>query len=122
MRKPEADMLSTPARAEAAPYESASELRDAHSRLLDRLDDELGAEGEPQRAESEALAKLEAPIREFLARGVATGLFLDEPKERTACQVLLDYWASSLSRHGMRVGALRLARFDAGQLPDLADK
>ena len=42
-------------------------------------------------------------------------------KERTSCQVLLDYWLSSLAQAGLPAGSVRLARFDAEQLPDLKE-
>ncbi|HEX3525512.1 MAG TPA: WD40 repeat domain-containing protein, partial [Thermoanaerobaculia bacterium] len=65
------------------------------------------------------MARLEPEIRLFLERGAATGVYLEETKERTSCQVLLDYWLSSLAQAGLPVGSIRLARFDAEHLPDL---
>jgi hypothetical protein len=102
----------------AAPYESASELREAHAHLLEAFDSQLG-EDASSAGEAAALARLEPEIRRFLERGVATGIYLEEMKERTSCQVLLDYWLSSLAQAGLQAGSVRLARFDAGQLPDL---
>ena len=69
----------------ATAYESATELREAHARLLEALDRELGEEASAQ-AEAEALARLEPRVLEFLQRGAATGVYLEETKERTACQ------------------------------------
>jgi len=106
---------------QATPFESASEFRDAHARLLEALDQELGHDASAE-GEAAALARLESRILEFVHRGEATGVFLEEMKERTACQILLDYWASSLSQAGRPAGTVRLARFDGAQLPDLKDK
>ena len=104
-----------------APFESVTEFREAHARVLEALDKELG-DATSAVGEATALARLESRIREFLERGEATGVFIEEIKERTACQVLLDYWVSSLSQAGRPVGSVRLARFDGTQLPDLKDK
>jgi hypothetical protein len=102
-------------------FESASELREAHARLLDALDHELGVDGSAT-AEAAALSRMEPAIRAFLERGAATGVYLEEMKERTACQVLLDYWVSSLAQAAMGAPPARLAAFDGGRLPDLKDK
>ena len=102
----------------AAPFESASELREAHARLLEAFDSQLGEDANSA-GEAAALARLEPEIRLFLERGAATGIYLEEMKERTSCQVLLDYWLSSLAQAGLPTGSVRLARFDAAQLPDL---
>ena len=103
------------------PFESASALREAHARLLEALDGELGQEASAE-DETSSLARLETSIRQFLERGGATGVYLEEIRERTACQVLLDYWVSSLRQAGIQVSGVRLARFDGVQLPDLQDK
>ena len=105
----------------AAPFESASELREAHRRLLEAFDRQLGPDGS-EADEVDALRSIEGQIRQFLERGAATGVYLEEIKDRTDCQVLLDYWVSSLSRAGLQVSGARLAKFDGGQLPDLKDK
>jgi WD40 repeat protein len=107
--------------ARPAPFESASVLREAHARLLDALDAKLGNDTSAQ-GEAAALAQLESEVHQFMKRAVATGAYIEEIAERTACQTLLDYWASSLSRAGMPMGGMRLARFDPGMLPDLKDK
>src|SRR5690349_17612729 len=103
-----------------APFESASELREAHAHLLEAFDAQLG-EDASSAGEAAALAHLEPEIRRFLERGAATGIYLEEIKERTSCQVLLDYWLSSLAQAGLPAGSARLARFDAEQLPDLKE-
>ncbi|MDH4096375.1 MAG: hypothetical protein OEV81_16500, partial [Betaproteobacteria bacterium] len=106
---------------QVTPFESASELREAHARLLETLDEALGRDASAE-SEVAALARIEPQVQEFLRRGEATGIFLEEIKERTACQTLLDYWVSSLSQAGRAAGTVRLARFDGTQLPDLKDK
>jgi WD40 repeat protein len=102
-------------------FESASELRDGHAQLLEALDRQLGEDASAT-AEVAALSRLEPMIRTFLQRGAATGVYLDEVKERTACQVLLDYWVSSLAQAAMGAPPARLAAFDGDKLPDLKDK
>jgi hypothetical protein len=104
----------------AAPFESASELRKEHARLLEAFDSQLG-EDASSAGEAAALVRLEPEIRLFLERGAATGVYLEEVKERTSCQVLLDYWLSSLAQAGLPAGSARLARFNAERLPDLKD-
>ena len=102
-------------------FESASELREAHAQLLEDFD-QLLEDDTNSAGEAAALASMESGIRKFLRRGTATGIFLEDIKDRTACQVLLDYWVSSLSRAGKEVRSARLARFDGDQLPSLEDK
>ena len=92
-----------------APFESASELREAHARLLEAFDSQLG-EDASSAGESAALARLEPEIRLFLERGAATGVYLEEIKERTSCQVLLDYWLSSLAQAGLQAGSHQRTR------------
>jgi WD40 repeat protein len=104
-----------------APFESASELREVHARLLDALDAKLGHDASVQ-GEAAALAQLEPEVRQFVQRAAATGAYIEEIAERTACQTLLDYWASSLSRAGMPMGRMRFSPFDREMLPDLKDK
>ena len=114
-------MSQVPTSGYPVPFESASELREAHGRLLESLDAALGEDGSAA-GEAAALARIGPQIREFLDRGSATGAFLEETKERTACQVLLDYWLASLSRAAIGSAAARLAPFDAERLPDLKDE
>jgi WD40 repeat protein len=107
--------------ARVAPFESASELREANARLLEELDSHLEHDASAT-GEGAALARLESEIQQFLERGAATGIYLEEITERTSCQVLLDYWVSNLSGAGIQVAGVRLARFDRERLPDLKDK
>lgn len=100
------------------PFESAAELKRTHATLLEALDRRLDPDAGAA-ALSAAFAEIEQDVRVFLARGTATGVFLQDIGERTACQVLLDYWTSSLVQAGLAVPAARLTAFDATQLPDL---
>ncbi len=103
------------------PFESASELQEAHTSLLEAHDRQIGPDASADNATA-ALRQLEPQIRQFLERGTATGMCIEEISDRTSCQVLLDYWVSSLSHAGLKVTGMRLARFDALKLPDLKDK
>jgi WD40 repeat protein len=105
----------------AVHFENATELRDAHATLLEALDKELGNDAS-EAGEAAAPARDEPLVRDFLKRGSATGVYVDEINDRTACQVLLDFWVSSLSQAGRPIDSVRLARFDSEQLPDLKDK
>ncbi len=102
-------------------FEDVAEMRRANASLLEAIDGRLGQDS---RWESEAavLRELESEIRAFLDRGAATGAFIEDIRERTACQVLLDYWSSTLSHGGIQVARSRLAPFDAARLPDLSDE
>ncbi|HEY7724497.1 MAG TPA: hypothetical protein VH880_04135 [Anaeromyxobacteraceae bacterium] len=106
---------------QAAPFASAAELRAGHEGLLEAIDAEVGEDASAA-AEAAALARHEEEIRAFLERGAATGVFLDEVKDRTACQVLLDYWAVARRQAGRGAVDARLARFDGAQLPVLRDE
>ncbi len=104
-----------------APFESASELKEGHARLLDQLDAEL-KDNSSSAGEAMAFRRLEPQVRRFIQRGAATGVYLDDIPERTVCSMLLEYWVSGLSQAGLSVSGARLARFDSEQLPDLNNK
>ena len=114
-------MLDATVAAAPTPFEGASEMRHENANLLEAMDRRLGQDSRPE-SETAALLELEPQIRAFLDRGAATGVFVEDIKERTACQVLLDYWSSTLSHAGIRVARARLAPFDAARLPDLKDR
>ncbi|HVG59807.1 MAG TPA: ATP-binding protein, partial [Hyalangium sp.] len=105
----------------AAPFESASDLQEEHQHLLELIDQDIGDDINAA-TERLSLVRHEARIRAFLERGAATGVYLDEVKDRTACQVLLDYWGVALSRAGRTLPGVRLAHFDERQLPALKDE
>src|SRR5512139_806846 len=104
-----------------APFEDASELKKENASLLEAIDRRLGEDSRPE-SEVAALRELEPRIHAFLERGAATGVFVWDVKERTACQVLLDYWSSTLAHAGIATARARLAPFDAPRLPDLKDR
>jgi WD40 repeat protein len=103
------------------PFEGPGEMRDENARLLEEMDLRLGQDTRPE-SETAVLRELEPRIRDFLARGTATGAFVENIRERTACQVLLDYWSSTLSHAGIDAARPRLDPFDAARLPDLKDR
>src|SRR5262249_20271411 len=88
-------------------YRSLADLRDQHSELLKHCQ-----EGQNT---AEVLANLDR-IREFIERGRATGLVLNQHQDRWAAQSLLDYWVTVLIRAGQEPPDSTLARFD----PELA--
>ncbi len=102
-------------------FENAGALREAHTVLLEALDRELGGDTS-EAGEAAAVSRLESRIRQFLERGAATGAYIEETNERTDCQLLLNFWLSSLSQAGLRGAGARLAKFDSEGLPDLKDK
>src|ERR1700738_3174024 len=113
-------MPDQPVAAGPPPFDDAAEMRRTNVALLAAMDQRLGDDSTPE-SEAAALREQESNIRDFLDRGAATGSLIEDVKERTACQVLLDYWSSTLSHAGIRVARSRLASFDAERLPDLSD-
>jgi WD40 repeat protein len=113
-------MPDQPVAAGPPPFDDAAEMRRTNVALLAAMDQRLGDDSSPE-SEAAALREQESNIRDFLDRGAATGSLIEDVKERTACQVLLDYWSSTLSHAGIRVARSRLASFDAERLPDLSD-
>ena len=103
------------------PFESAGELRETYKQLLEKFDNELGPDPSAEK-EAETLSSFKSKLLTFVERGVATGAYLEEIAERTACQTLVDYWASSLARAGTHIEFIRLVPFDSAQLPKLPDK
>jgi WD40 repeat protein len=93
----------------AGAFGSLVELRAVQARL-----------GERRRREADDPAFWNA-VDEFVQRGSATGVLLDNEDERWTIQSLLDYWAAALERSGRPRGDSSLAEFDAGQAPELAD-
>ncbi len=103
------------------PFESATELQDEHAAFMKALSIELKKDA-ADKSEAVALARLEPKLRQFLERGAATGVYIEEILQRSDCQVLLDYWVSCLFRAGIVVPPANLAPFDSEKLPDLKDK
>jgi len=90
-------------------FTTATELRAAHGTLLrqesDGSNDELFLSN----------------IRLFLHRGIVTGLFLDNERERRASQSILDYWATVLYRGTGEVVDSTLSDFDIERAPELPE-
>jgi tetratricopeptide (TPR) repeat protein len=102
-------------------FESAGEMHDAHEELLGALEDLKRGESSAE-TKDQALLSLGPRIKDFLARGAATGAYVEEISQRTACQTILDFWASKLGRTDARAEYIRLAPFDASRLPELPDE
>jgi hypothetical protein len=113
--------MLTAASSREASFESASELKREHLSLLDEFHSQLGPDTSEEK-EAVILTDLEPRIRHFLELGAATGVCLEQQKERTDCQVLLSYWVSSLSRIGIQVPSARLVPFDHERLPILNEE
>src|SRR5262245_44180521 len=90
-------------------FGSVVELRAVQARL-----------GERRRREADDPAFWTA-VDDFVQRGSATGVLLDNEDERWTIQSLLDYWAAALERSGRPRRDSSLAEFDAGQAPELHD-
>src|ERR1051325_5816736 len=95
--------------APASAFASLGELRAVQARL-----------GERRRTETASTAFWDA-VDDFVQRGSATGVLLDNPDERWTIQGLLDYWATALERSGRPRRDSMLVEFDAGLAPALAD-
>lgn len=95
-------------------------LRQAHMALLQRLEDATGDDADP-RQEREALRTLQPDIQALVEQGARSGGLIEDPRERSDAQVLLDYWRSALGHAGILVPATRLEAFDASRLPELPD-
>ncbi|MFQ5434767.1 MAG: hypothetical protein ACE5FD_07815, partial [Anaerolineae bacterium] len=90
------------------PFRSLSALREAHRHLLS------------QRREGENAAFLTA-VEQFIHRGSATGVLLDNDEDRWQAQNLLDYWANELFHARREPPEATLTEFDPAQAPELDD-
>ncbi|HNG79304.1 MAG TPA: hypothetical protein PLW24_07560, partial [Burkholderiaceae bacterium] len=95
-------------------------LRQAHLALLTRLEAATGDDAN-LRQEREALRALQPDIQQLVEQGARAGALIEDPRERSDAQVLLDYWRSALGHAGILVPGTRLEAFDAGRLPELPD-
>lgn len=114
-------MTNIPETIEPYKYESLGDIREAHARLLDILDQKFDKSAS-QIDEAGAILTMESEIRGFLEAGAASGYCLDVIEDRIACQALLDYWVSNLVRAGLEIDKVHLALFDPEQLPILPDE
>ena len=103
-----------------AAFQSDAEYQQAHERLLAAVDHDGDAPAGDGDDKQRLIGALDA-IRTFMRRGAAGGAYLDEPKERRACQALLDYWASQCYSQQLDIPRPLLAAHDATLLPTLAD-
>ncbi len=103
-----------------AAFQTDAEYQQAHEQLLAAVDHDDDAPAGDDDEKQRLLGALDA-IRTFLRRGAAGGAYLDEPKERRACQALLDYWASQCYSQQLDIPRPLLAPHDASLLPTLAD-
>ncbi|MBL8324433.1 MAG: hypothetical protein JNJ89_05680 [Rubrivivax sp.] len=101
-------------------FADIEDLRSAHDALLAALDAERERTG-PSAGDRAALLGVVASARAFVARALATGMSLDDLEDRTAAQVLVDYWCTRLARVGEACADEELAPFDASRLPELPD-
>lgn len=98
------------------PYPTLPALREAHTRLLEA------------RRENEDAPQFLQHVVEFIARGAATGAYIDDEEERRGVQSLLDFWANVLYRanglKGMQIDVPdpTLAEFDFSLAPELPDE
>src|SRR3982751_5015076 len=99
--------------APAGAFGSLLELRAVQARLGERR---------RQEADDPSLGtSFWTAVDEFVQRGSATGVLLDNEDERWTIQSLLDYWAAALERTGRPRRDSSLAEFDADQAPELPD-
>ena len=107
---------------QVAPFESATEFRDAHARLLEALDKELGDDASAA-AEAAALARLEPRIREFLERGSATGHLRRRDQRSHGVPGIAGLSGCPACRRRVdRLPAFAWPVSTGEQLPDLKDK
>jgi hypothetical protein len=70
--------------ADSPPFDSLEAMKARHKELLRTVEKE------------ETVDTVRARVLEFLARGTATGLVLDNPGDRRVAQGLIDYWKATL--------------------------
>lgn len=125
------------------PFQTIADFQEVHEALMLRLDqvelevveaeataDAGGAAGDAPDAPGDHHAERERQhligmfpdVAAFLQRGSAGGAYLDETKERRACQAMLDYWAGRCYSHGLDVTRPLLVPHDPALLPQLSDE
>lgn len=70
--------------ADAAPFESLDAMKARHKELLRTAEKEVTVDTVRER------------VLEFVSRGTATGVILDDPADRRVAQGLIDYWKATL--------------------------
>jgi len=122
------------------PFQTIAEFQEVHEALMLRFDQvELAVEADAMaeaggaaagdasgdghaERERQHLLGMFPDVAAFLQRGSAGGAYLDETKERRACQAMLDYWAGRCYSHGLDVTRPLLVPHDPALLPQLADE
>ena len=69
---------------DAAPFESLDAMKSRHKELLRTAEKEVTVDTVRER------------VLEFVSRGTATGVILDDPAARRVAQGLIDYWKATL--------------------------
>lgn len=104
------------------PFSGATELCNEHDALMARIEQAMGADKAGPGSEATALRGLEPALRAFVERAVATGARIEAADERSACQALIDYWSTKLSRLNGDHALPRLGDFDESANPELPDE
>lgn len=102
----------------AEPFDCLQDLRVAHDELLGVIE----AQASPSVARTGSAPQVLARIVAFVDRAAITGTQLDEHAERSAAQVLTDYWCKAAARYGGAVLVKPLAEFRFDALPLLPDE
>jgi WD40 repeat protein len=114
---------ATPGQSTLDAFPSVAAMRAAHNDLLQRRR-EAGITGTSTlagRRSDPAVERLAAAAAEFIQRGQAAGVSIDDDDGRVAAQSLLTYWANLLQRIGHTVSDATLAEFDPDLAPELPD-
>lgn len=90
-------------------FQSVAAIRMAHSELLQQMRNE---DSSPNFLDE---------IVEFLQRGVATGVLIDDWRDRQSVQGFLDYWDNYLAKVNQPTVEAILAEFDPEQAPELPE-
>lgn len=85
---------------DASRFTSVAALKAAHSALLRRYREGLGA-GSVHDNNAQGLSALLPDIKNFIALGRETGAYIEAEDERAASQAYLDYWVSVVYRAGL---------------------
>ncbi|MEZ4593617.1 MAG: SUMF1/EgtB/PvdO family nonheme iron enzyme [Chloroflexota bacterium] len=97
---------------EFIPFMSFTSLRDSHRALLKERRKEKTTPEEDQ---------FWAEVTEFLHRGEAAGIYIDNTEDREAAQSLLDYWHNQLFHAGKDTPEAVLDEFDTTTQPEIPD-
>jgi hypothetical protein len=106
------------------PYSSLDELKQEHALLLEALDDECEAKyaQENYDGERDFILVNQDRIITLLRRGAATGKLLFGLQERGPAQQILDKWATSAFREGLKnLSHVSLVEYDEQAAPFIPD-